>query len=107
MPGSERVLQCQLDLVDTPCIPAVEHFRGPGGRVVEAGVECERRDRLTQRARVTPGLAQSYLLGERRVERRELDQAPVLVQEVEEVEHVDLQRELVSPVLRDRLPDGD
>src|SRR6185437_6841443 len=105
--GSERVLQSQLDLVNPRVIPAVKHFRGSGGRVVEAGIERERRDRLAQRARVAPGLAQSYLLGERRVERRELDQTPVLVQEVEEVEHIDLQRELVPAVLRDRLPDGD
>src|SRR5207244_10596282 len=103
MPGAERVLQCQLNLVATSCIPAVEHFRGPAGRVVEAGVERERRDRLAQRARVAPILAQGSLVRERRAEGRQLDQAPVLVQEVEEVEDVDLQRELVPPVLRDRL----
>src|SRR6267378_3909594 len=106
MPGSERVLQCQLDLVHA-ADPAVERLRGAGRRIVQPVVERERRDRLAQRACVAPGLAQRPLIGERGAERRQPDLAPVLVQEVEEVEEVELQRELVPPVLRDRLPEGD
>src|SRR5690606_4795568 len=47
------------------------------------------------------------LVRERRAQRGQLDQAPIPVQEVEEVEDVELHRELVPTELRDRLPDRD
>src|SRR5205807_8009330 len=107
--GSERVAQRELDLVDATD-PAVERLRGAGCRVIQPVVERERGDRrrIVERRSVggvAAGLDQRSLIGEGRAERRQSDLAPILVQEVEEVEEVELQRELMPPELGDRLPD--
>src|SRR5207244_11100410 len=102
--GSKRRAQRELYLVHAAADAAVERPGSTGVRVVQPVVERERRNRLTQPSRVAAGHAQRRLLAEARVDRRELDLAPIFVQEVEEVEEVELQREVVSAVRWQRLP---